>query len=419
MPDHADWDWEPGARTIADIGAMRERFAEVHELAVSPDGESIAAPVKGEDDSFTACVNGEPWESTFEKVWQLRFSPQGRLAALVMADDQWTAALDGVPWEKAFTFAWEPRFSGDGQHLALQMKEGMSYGIAVDGVPWENTFHSLREYALSDDGSVVAATVQTVPLKEGDIFAFEDGTWSLAVNGETWDRNYLNVYSPVVTGDGQHVAAQVRQAQFQYTVALDQRPWGESFGCTWEPAFRPGGTSVVVPVLRDGWTVAEDGGLLWSSRYIQLWRLKLGPDGKRVAAVVARALGQWTVAVDDVPWGAAFSDVVLDPIFSPAGDRVAAVVRNDGKWSMAVDGKAWGETFDMIWDPVFDPGGQRVACLVERDGRQTIALDGHVWQRTFERCWQPVFSPDGSKLLVRAIEDGKYVRSVVRTQEVG
>jgi len=418
MSDHPDWDWQLGAKTLADIRGLRSRFAEVHELSVSPDGESIAVPVKTEDGAFTACVNGEPWEATFEKVWYLKYSPLGRLTALVMADDQWTLALDGVPWEKTFAFVWNTCFSGDGQHVAAQIKDGMSYGLAVDGVPWEETFTSMREFALSDDGSLAAATVQTVPMKEGDIATFEGGTWSLAVNGKAWDRNYLNVYSPVISRDGQHVAAQVRTAQYAYTVAVDERPWSGSFGCTWDPLFRPTGSSVLVPVMRDGWTVAEDGDPLWNGRYNQLWRLRLGPDGKRLAAVVAVAVGKWTVAVDDVPWGAAFSDAVLDPHFSPQGDHVAAVVRNDGKWSMAVDGKPWGETFDMIWDPVFDPTGQRVACKVERDGRFTLALDGRLWTRTFEALWQPVFSPDGSKLLVRAIEDGKYVRTVVRTEEV-
>ncbi len=413
-----DWDWEPGRREIADLTDIRSRHEEAHEPVFSDDGEQVAIPVKIEEDVYTVCVNGSAWEKTFEKAWHLRFTPDGRLTALVRDDDEWTVAENGEPWDETFDFAWNTQFSGDGRHIAVQTKGGPNYGIAVDGEPRGDTFIALRDFAINHDGSRIAATVQTVPLKEGDIATFAAGTWSLAIDGKACERKYLNVYSPRFSADGQRVAAQVRTGPFRYTVAVDDEPWDEGFGCTWEPEFRGPTPGVLVPVLSDGWTLVENGSPLWDGHYVQLWRLKASPDGKRVAAVVSRSLGQWTMAVDDVPWDASFSDVVLDPHFAPRGERIAAIVRHEGAWSMAVDGKPWGETFDMIWDPVFDPGGTRVACKVERDGRYSVALDGRTWSRTFDALWSPVFSHDGTRMLIRAVEDGKAIRLVVRTEDL-
>jgi hypothetical protein len=41
--NHRDgWDWEIGRKTVCDLGELRQRYSEVHELTVSPDGERIA-----------------------------------------------------------------------------------------------------------------------------------------------------------------------------------------------------------------------------------------------------------------------------------------------------------------------------------------------------------------------------------------
>jgi len=119
------------------------------------------------------------------------------------------------------------------------------------------------------------------------------------------------------------------------------------------------------------------------------------------------------VAVDDVLWKAAFDSLVLPPVFSPDGRRVAAGVRHGDRWTVAVDGKAWQETFDMVWDPVFTPSADRVLAKVERDGRFAVAVDGTVWSPWFEALWDPVVSPDGSRVLLRIVENGKYYRQVV------
>jgi hypothetical protein len=117
--------------------------------------------------------------------------------------------------------------------------------------------------------------------------------------------------------------------------------------------------------------------------------------------------------VDDLPWKVEFDDLVVPPVFSPDGRRVAAAVRSGGRWTIAVDGTVWHSQFDMVWDPVFTPESDRVLAKVERDGRFAIALDGTIWSPWFDALWEPVVSPDGTRVLLRAVEGGTYYRQVV------
>lgn len=413
------WDWDTKEKLIADISTLQEQFAEVHESAISGDGERVAVPVKTKDGQFTVCVNGEPWEQSFEKVWYLKFGPDGRLTALVRADDEWTVAVEGECWQEKFEYAWNTTFSQDGRAIAAQAKRVMDYLIVVDGTVWSSTFVSSRGLALSPGGEKAAAVVQPVPLKEADIFGFLEGTWTVAVNDKPWDRNFINVYSPTFSPDGRHVAAEVRLGICEYTIAKDGRPWDQTFGCVWEPCFRPQSNSIVAPVRTgEGWTLAEDGRLIWNGRYDQLWRPKISPDGNRIAAVAAPIFGKWTIAVDDTPWKKTYGDCVLEPFFSDDSRHVAAIVKENNRWTIAVDGVPWTETFDMIWDPVFDPAGEYVVAKAEWNGRFCVVVNGRIWKRTFDAMWEPTFSPDGKKLLVRSVEDEKYYRHIIDLQDI-
>ena len=57
MMDGGGWT-EVGRKSVCDLQALRKRFTEVHEFVVSPDGESIAAPVLTAPDTFGVCVIG-------------------------------------------------------------------------------------------------------------------------------------------------------------------------------------------------------------------------------------------------------------------------------------------------------------------------------------------------------------------------
>ena len=113
------WDWEPGARTVLeDATACAAPHEWVEEPEASPDGERLAEVVNLGDGRFSVCVNGEPWETDFEKAWYLRFSPDGRLTAVTMEDGMWTVSVDGQSWEESFDFAWGTCFASEGWVIA-------------------------------------------------------------------------------------------------------------------------------------------------------------------------------------------------------------------------------------------------------------------------------------------------------------
>ncbi len=76
-----------------------------------------------------------------------------------------------------------------------------------------------------------------------------------------------------------------------------------------------------------------------------------------------------------------FNQLVLSPVFSPDGKRVAAAVKNNNRWTIAVDGSPWSETFDNVWDPVFSPGGDKVAAKAERNGKYFVVVDGKIGKK--------------------------------------
>ena len=413
------WDWNIGNRLVADISGLRSQYEGVHEFVSSPDGEKLAVPVAKEyPDTFGVCVNGELWEDEFEKAWQLKFAPDGRLVALVRKDDEWTVSVDGTAWEETFDFVWDLAISRDGNTIVVKAKQEPKYTIVVNGEPWEQSFLSVRDFALSDDGKKIATTVQVEQLHEADIFGFMEGTWSVAVDGEVWDQKFINVYAPRISPDNSRVGVEIRTDIAEYTICENGKPWSTVGGGIWEPCYRPDGRLIVPIKVEGGWTLVQDDGPLWKKKYLQLWHQKVSPGGNRIAAVVAAGYGQWTIAVDDAPWRATFGDMVDAPVFSQDGSSVAAAVKNNGRWSIAVDGAPWAVAFDMVWDPVLSPDGEVTVAKVEEGGEYAVAANGKLWSPRFELLWDPVFSPDGSKLLVRGVEDGKYHRRVVSVNEL-
>ncbi len=95
MVGSSNWDWETGEKVIS-LGDWANKFRWVEEPYASPDGEKIAAIVNINEGEFSVCVNGDTWEDVFDKIWYLRFSPDGRLTALVADTGEWTVAVDGA-----------------------------------------------------------------------------------------------------------------------------------------------------------------------------------------------------------------------------------------------------------------------------------------------------------------------------------
>ena len=90
----SQWNWDTSAKETP-LTPWQNQFEWIEEYQASPDGESVAAIVKVGEGEFNMCVNGETWPDSFDKLWYARFSPDGRLTAIVSKDGEWTIAVDG------------------------------------------------------------------------------------------------------------------------------------------------------------------------------------------------------------------------------------------------------------------------------------------------------------------------------------
>ncbi|MRR39341.1 WD40 repeat domain-containing protein, partial [bacterium] len=143
-----DRDWSSSVKDTP-LSSWTDRFQSVHEFQAAPDGDHVAAVVKTGESEFAACVDGDLWPERFDKMWHLRYAPDGRLSALVSTGGEWTVAVDGIPWENRFGYAWNTQFSRDGDHIAVAFQQDMAYGMACDDLPWETTYPNLTPPALS------------------------------------------------------------------------------------------------------------------------------------------------------------------------------------------------------------------------------------------------------------------------------
>jgi len=223
MDTQEKWDWETPEKQIANLEEIKNKYEDCREPVVTLDGEKIALPVQDEEDEWTLCVNGQPWEKTFELLWNPKFSPDNRLTALVQADDERGVAIDGTTWEDTFDYVWNTTFSSDGKYIAAQIKrEDKYYSVIVNGKPWESNFLSMRELFLDDNGNV-AVNAQISALGEADTVGYMKGVWGLALNDKAWDQKFVNVYRPIISSDGKHVAAEVRLGIRDYTIAVSDQ----------------------------------------------------------------------------------------------------------------------------------------------------------------------------------------------------
>jgi len=417
--------WEPGARVIHDFLApdsSREPY--LGDPVPSPDGESVAAIVDSDEGEFTVSVDGEEWETSYDNIWNLRFTPDGRVIALVSSMGSWTLAVDGQGWPQEYEYIWQPVLGRSGEHIAAAVKVDGQYGMAVDGQSWETFFPNGTGFTATHEADQTAAVVQTRPLDQGDVATFMQGIFSVAVNGRAWQESFLNVWDPCIGNNGRSVAATVRLTPDDYTIAVDGACWPGRYTMAWEPVFNPGDGSVIAPVrVGSQWGLARDGELIWSPTLTQLWHQRVSADGGTIAAIVAPKYGEFTVAVNAEPWQHRYP-VVTDLVLSSDGRRTAAVGQSglsitldeaqlaSQQWQVIVNDHPWTGWYDRVFTPVISPDGSHTAVRVEKNGASTVLVDDRAYYRPFSRVWDPVFSPDSSKVLIRALDGNRMVRIV-------
>lgn len=411
-------DWDTRESVEINLSDILKKHPQVSDIVVSQEGKKIALIIEIEDKQFTAFVNGELWQSAFERICYPQFLSNGSLICLVLNNYQWSLAVDGETQGESFDYAWNLCLSRDLKNYAFNIKRDNSYSLCVDGKIWEEFFFDSRDLIISPDGTHAATYVRVKNPPLLDIFSFKEGVWTLAVDGKAWNKNFISIFGATFSSSSKSIAATVRLGQQEYTVAVNGELWDILFVNAWEPIFL-NESKIALPAREArGWSLYIDGKRSWKRDYVQLWNLSVSPSGDKIAATAATQFGKWTVVVDDLPWKREFSQAVLAPLFSPDGKRVAAVVKEKNQWTVAVDGIPWEAGFDRIWSPLFSPDGRHIVAKAEREGLYLIVVDGKIGKDTFERLWDPLFSPEGDRVLIRGIKNNKYIRKILTLPEI-
>ncbi len=230
--------------------------------------------------AYTVCVNGEPWENTFEKIWSLQFGPDDRLTCIAMNDDEWTVVQEDEPWEETFEYVWNLSFSRDGSGVAANIEDFGRLRDHSERGAMGKQFIQMRSCEISPDGlKRQPGTSRLEPLSEGDIWQFSKGVWSLAVNGEVVGRKFperLGLRLQRRWSEGRRGSATADPA-FRPSLWTASHG-GMHFRAVWEPVFVPGSHDVVAPGLTpEGWKLLINGKPLWNKSFAQVWHQTIQP----------------------------------------------------------------------------------------------------------------------------------------------
>ncbi len=417
MKDEKSWDWQIQKKEIP-LTEWQERFNWVEEPCVSPDGEKIASIVNIDEAEFSVCVNGEAWEETFEKAWALRFTPDGKLAALVANDEEWTVSIDGSSWETMFDYIWDLKITSTGSFIGAAVQKDGEYGMAVNDTLWDNLYANISGVTLSEQG-VSAAVVQVTPMGQGDIEGFSAGIFSAAVNGNAQAEKFMNIWDISFDNQGKQIAYSVRKNREDYSLVNNNTIWDKNFQFVWKPQFIEQGTSLVAPVRLGGkWTLFKDGNPFWEKQYGQLWKLTIDQDTGKIAAVISDSFGKWDVTENEKSWGLDCDTIISDLFYSDNGNSLVAVYKNKGRWDIAVNEKPWNIKADKLWNPVISHNNEIFATRMERDNQFFLCVNGKVYNENFDMVFEPAISPDNDKILLKTIKNGVYTRQILNIDNI-
>ncbi len=417
MKDKKTWDWQTAQKEIP-VNEWQHQFNWIEEPHVSPDGEKIASITNCDDAEFTVCTNGKVWDDRYEKIWSLRFLPDGRLAALVSNDEMWTVCIDGIGWETQFDYAWDLKATPDGSSVSVAVQKDQKFGMAINDIIWNHLYENITGMVLSDQGTT-GAIVQVDPLAQADINTFDTGIFSAAQNGIAQSQKFMNIWDLSFDNQGKQISYSIRKNRLEYSVVKNNTPWTQNFESVWKSEFINKGNSIIAPVRQGGkWFLYKDDALFWNKQMEQLWKLEVHDDTQKIAAVVSDSFGKWTVWENEKPWDFHCDTMISDLFYTPDGKKLVAIVKNKGHWDLVIDGIPWNLKADKLWRPVFSSDNEIFATRIEKKGKYYLVVNKNIYNKSFDKVFEPQIDPNNNKILLKSIRNGIYSRQILAIETV-
>jgi hypothetical protein len=332
---------------------------------------------------------------------------------MVCQDEEWTVCIDGKPWENWFDFIWQLTVSDDGTHVGAAIQKDMVYGMAVNDKPWVNMYENITGMVMDQNG-LTAAVVQTEPMAAADINAFKAGIFACAVDGEPQDRKFLNIWDIELANQGEDIMYVARVDRENYTVVHNHTPWQHMYQSAWQPTWIPLKKNILAPVRKEGkWQLYRDDKPFWSNHFFQLWKVKSNPDGSRITAVVSDKFGKWSICENDTLWDVEIDTMIPDTFCSADGATLVAPAKHSGRWMLLVNNSVWDFSADQLMDPVISTSGRVVSVPVKKNGQWFLAINGKIESEGYDCMADPVISPDESKVMLKAVKNDVFVRKLI------
>ncbi len=96
------------------------------------------------------------------------------MAAVVKDSGKWTIAVDGEPWSSVFDMIWDPVFSPDGEYVAAKALLNKEYFVVVNGKVATMGCTDLWPLVFSPDGSKLLIKALELGLFQRKIISVKD-----------------------------------------------------------------------------------------------------------------------------------------------------------------------------------------------------------------------------------------------------
>ncbi|MCX7968080.1 MAG: hypothetical protein N3B10_06260 [Armatimonadetes bacterium] len=297
-------------------------------------------------------------------------------------------------------------FSPDSENFAFIGIRSSKFFLVVNGKE-RGVYEAVLPPAFTPDGKKIVyaarlgqksfVVVESVSDSQGEFYG---------AGGK--GREYDAVGMPVIDRSGKRIAYAAKRGEKWFVVAdgkegteYDEIP-ADSL------VFSLDGSRLAYVARRgEDWLVVADGKESQPHEGVKKGSGVFSPDGKRIAYVVRKGEKQVPI-VDGSEWME--FDKVIAVNFSPNGQRVFCVGQQGEKVTLVLDGTEVED--NIVVPPVFSPDGQRMAYGVSSEGKQFVVLDGVKGKSYDEILPSLAFSPDGKRFIYAARKGKKFVAVV-------
>jgi hypothetical protein len=309
---------------------------------------SSRSEIRNEGGGKVLYIDGKRVSYLFDDMQYVRHGANAGadiVAVNVKRGDRWTVAVDGHPWDTWFDSLYQYSVINNG--VAIGVERQGKWTIAVNGKPWSQWFDAVENYSIFADGSVIAEVESNgrsiivrngiedrrLPLPKfvristtGKIawIAEDNNRQSVVVDWTMkWKSNFSEIVGLVIDEYTSKVIAEVRSNN-KITLVTDDVPWPH-----WHE-------SDVFESDVYGFGICHSSGFMRVHRY-----------------------GLWSLVVNDKTWGNWFDEI--GAIGCEQSGIVSAAVQKNGMWSVARDGHVLNQWFPDLRGWAISPDGSLIA----------------------------------------------------------